>query len=47
MLFLFFQVTCLQEFFTDETTFLAYGAEKYSLDDFDLDDNGSFTSHYM
>ncbi|XP_070552659.1 serine/threonine-protein kinase DCLK1-like [Ptychodera flava] len=31
------QVTCLQDFFKEEDVFIAYGPEKYSHDDFDLD----------
>ncbi|XP_050416467.1 serine/threonine-protein kinase DCLK1 [Patella vulgata] len=31
------QVTCLSDFFQDETIFIAYGAEKCSMEDFDLD----------
>ncbi|XP_077984974.1 serine/threonine-protein kinase DCLK1-like isoform X2 [Glandiceps talaboti] len=31
------QVTCLQDFFKDDDVFIAYGPEKYSHDDFDLD----------
>ncbi|ESO93820.1 hypothetical protein LOTGIDRAFT_228585 [Lottia gigantea] len=31
------QVTCLSDFFQDDTIFIAYGAEKLSADDFDLD----------
>lgn len=31
------QVTCLADFFGSEDIFIAYGAEKYSHDDFDLD----------
>ncbi|XP_064481421.1 serine/threonine-protein kinase DCLK1-like [Ornithodoros turicata] len=31
------QVTCLEDFFGPEDIFIAYGAEKYSHDDFDLD----------
>ncbi|XP_067663721.1 serine/threonine-protein kinase DCLK1-like isoform X2 [Haliotis asinina] len=33
------QVCCLADFFSDETIFVAYGHEKLSVDDFDLDDN--------
>ncbi|XP_019621245.1 PREDICTED: serine/threonine-protein kinase DCLK1-like isoform X1 [Branchiostoma belcheri] len=31
------QVTCLQDFFEDDDIFVAYGPEKYSSDDFDLE----------
>lgn len=32
------QVTTLADFFTGDTVFIAYGSEKYSRDDFDLDE---------
>ncbi|XP_060064382.1 serine/threonine-protein kinase DCLK1-like [Ylistrum balloti] len=34
------QVTNLYDFFQDDSVFIAYGPERFSADDFDLDDNG-------
>ncbi|CAH1778060.1 unnamed protein product [Owenia fusiformis] len=40
-------INCLPDFFKDDNVFIAYGPEKYSLDDFDLDDNEvKFVSAY-
>lgn len=44
---LFKQVTCLRDFFGDDTVFVAYGNEKYSLDDFDVDENGKSCPLYQ
>lgn len=37
------QVTNLYDFFQDDSVFVAYGPERFSADDFDLDDNGKKT----
>ena len=37
-----FQVTSLADFFKDDNVFIAYGQERYALDDFDLDGNGKY-----
>ena len=33
-------MTTLRDFFGDETTFIAYGNERYAMDDFEMDNNG-------
>ena len=37
---IFFQVTKLSDFFSDDTIFVAYGQERRSNDDFNLNDHG-------
>lgn len=37
---IYFQVMSLIDFFSEEDIFIAYGPEKYSHDDFDLDSEG-------
>jgi len=34
------QIFTLQDFFKDETVFVAYGSERSSVDDFELSSNG-------
>jgi len=34
------QIFTLQDFFKDETVFVAYGSERCSVDDFELSSNG-------
>ena len=41
------QVTCLQDFFHEESVFIAYGNEKFSVDDFDLGQNGTECYHLV
>lgn len=40
---IYFQVMSLIDFFSEEDIFIAYGPEKYSHDDFDLDSEGKLT----
>lgn len=35
-----FKIMCLADFFKNDDIFIAYGPEKYSHDDFDLDSDG-------
>jgi len=37
---IFIQIFTLQDFFKDETVFVAYGSERCSVDDFELSSNG-------
>ena len=34
------QVQTLRDFFCDDSTFIAYGNERYAMDDFEMDNNG-------
>ena len=35
-------MTVLADFFKEDSVFIAYGPEKYSMDDFDLDNDGEY-----
>ena len=41
----FTQISTLQDFFKDETVFVAYGSERCSVDDFELSGNGKIMSY--
>jgi hypothetical protein len=38
-----FQIANLNDFFGEDSIFVAYGCEKHAVDDFALDDNGKQT----